>query len=308
MCIVLLTSFVTSVRVEPHWRRCMEHVKARNHLHILLGWLVLSNLFFWSHVRVREWCCVRIWEWDTLLGVGTCISIELRFMVKGKWSGPEKGCSMMWTLFGHCWVEWDRMTQILHHLFWIKAKWTSGRGSWWLASISHSATAWECASRCGGCARSRDLLIWEVMKMMMTWRLGWLIVWITASIGIIKMCGMNLRPKNLAWKLAQRQPCFQKCLVESIFKLKFPKKSMMSWLLCLWIIRQQVVEGMKTEVKQLETLKVGRNMTETEARKISEEKTAKILTSRWVNTQKNPTLARCRLVVRHFCFWSRECV
>ena len=45
---------------------------------------------------------------------------------------------------------------------------------------------------------------------------------------------------------------------------------------------QQVVEGMKTEVKQLETLKVGRNMTETEARKISKEKNAKILTSRWV--------------------------
>ena len=63
---------------------------------------------------------------------------------------------------------------------------------------------------------------------------------------------------------------------------------------------QQVVEGMKTEVKQLEALKVGRNMTETEARKMSKEKNAKIWTSRWVNTQKNPTLARCRLVVRDF--------
>ena len=57
---------------------------------------------------------------------------------------------------------------------------------------------------------------------------------------------------------------------------------------------------MKTEVKQLETLKFGKNMTETEARKISKEKNAKILTSRWVNTQKTPTLARCRLVVRDF--------
>ena len=47
---------------------------------------------------------------------------------------------------------------------------------------------------------------------------------------------------------------------------------------------EQVVEGMKTEVKQLETLKVGRNMTESEARKISREKGAKILTSRWVLT------------------------
>ena len=63
---------------------------------------------------------------------------------------------------------------------------------------------------------------------------------------------------------------------------------------------EQVVEGMKTEVEQLETLKVGRNMTESEARKISREKGAKILTSRWVLTQKTPSLARCRLVVRDF--------
>ena len=68
----------------------------------------------------------------------------------------------------------------------------------------------------------------------------------------------------------------------------------------LLLNHQQVIEGMKTEVKQLETLKVGQNMTETEARKISKEKNAKILTSRWVNTQKTPTLARCRLVVRDF--------
>ena len=40
---------------------------------------------------------------------------------------------------------------------------------------------------------------------------------------------------------------------------------------------EQVVEGMKTEVKQLETLKVGRSMTESEAQKISREKGAKIL-------------------------------
>ena len=52
--------------------------------------------------------------------------------------------------------------------------------------------------------------------------------------------------------------------------------------------------------RQLETLKVGRNMTESEARKISREKGAKILTRRWVLTQKTPSLARCRLVVRDF--------
>ena len=62
----------------------------------------------------------------------------------------------------------------------------------------------------------------------------------------------------------------------------------------------QVVEGMRTEVRQLESLKVGKNMTESEARKLAKEKGVKILTSRWVNTQKTPTLARCRLVVRDF--------
>ena len=62
----------------------------------------------------------------------------------------------------------------------------------------------------------------------------------------------------------------------------------------------QVIEGMRTEVKQLEILKVGKNLTESSARKLAKEKGAKILTSRWVNTQKTPTLARCRLVVRDF--------
>ena len=55
----------------------------------------------------------------------------------------------------------------------------------------------------------------------------------------------------------------------------------------LLLNHQQVIEGMKTEVKQLETLKVGRNMTETEARKISKEKNAKILTSRWVTLKRH---------------------
>ena len=62
----------------------------------------------------------------------------------------------------------------------------------------------------------------------------------------------------------------------------------------------QVVEGMRTEVKQLESLKVGKNMTESEARKLAKKEGAKILTWRWVNSQKMPTLARCRLVVRDF--------
>ena len=62
----------------------------------------------------------------------------------------------------------------------------------------------------------------------------------------------------------------------------------------------QVIEGMRTEVKQLEILKVGKNLTESSARKLAKEKGAKILTSRWVNTQKTPTLARCRSVVGDF--------
>ena len=39
-------------------------------------------------------------------------------------------------------------------------------------------------------------------------------------------------------------------------------------------------------------------MTESEARKLAKEKGVKILTSRWVNTQKTPTLARCRFSCR----------
>ena len=38
------------------------------------------------------------------------------------------------------------------------------------------------------------------------------------------------------------------------------------------IDHSQVVEGMKTEVRQLESLKVGKNMTESEARKLAKEK------------------------------------
>ena len=60
----------------------------------------------------------------------------------------------------------------------------------------------------------------------------------------------------------------------------------------------QVIEGMRTEVKQIEILKVGKNLTESSARKLAKEKGAKILTSRWVNIPKTPTLARCHLVVR----------
>ena len=39
----------------------------------------------------------------------------------------------------------------------------------------------------------------------------------------------------------------------------------------------QVIAGMRTEVKQLEILKVGKNLTESSARKLAKEKGAKIL-------------------------------
>ena len=113
------------------------------------------------------------------------------------------------------------------------------------------------------------------------------------------MYGMSLHPKNLAWRLAQRHLFFSEMFGGIRIQVEVPQE-VNDELTGLPLNHQQVVEGMKTEVKQLETLKVGKNMTETEARKISKEKNAKILTSRWVNTQKTPTLARCRLVVRDF--------
>ena len=57
---------------------------------------------------------------------------------------------------------------------------------------------------------------------------------------------------------------------------------------------------MKTEVQQLESLTVGKNLTESNARKLAKEKSAKILTSRWANTQKASLLVRCWLVVQDF--------
>ena len=63
---------------------------------------------------------------------------------------------------------------------------------------------------------------------------------------------------------------------------------------------EQVKQGMKTEVQQLERLKVGRCLVEREGRALAKEKQVTVLTSRWVLTQKAPEIARCRLVVRDF--------
>ena len=62
----------------------------------------------------------------------------------------------------------------------------------------------------------------------------------------------------------------------------------------------QVKEGMKTEVEQLERLKVGSCLVEKEGRQLAKEKRVTVPTSRWVLTQKTATIARCRIVVRDF--------
>ena len=66
------------------------------------------------------------------------------------------------------------------------------------------------------------------------------------------------------------------------------------------LIEQEVLEGMKTEMSQLETLKVGTCLPEDEGRELAKKANVKILSSRWVLTQKKVGLARCRLVVREF--------
>ena len=66
----------------------------------------------------------------------------------------------------------------------------------------------------------------------------------------------------------------------------------------------QVVEGMKTEVRQLESLKVGKNMTESEARKLAKEKGVKILTSRWGEHTKDTHFGQMPLSCERLCIWS----
>ena len=64
---------------------------------------------------------------------------------------------------------------------------------------------------------------------------------------------------------------------------------------------EQVKQGMKTEVQQLERLKAGGHcLVEREGRALAKEKQVTVLTSRWVLTQKTSEIVRCRLVVRDF--------
>ena len=64
------------------------------------------------------------------------------------------------------------------------------------------------------------------------------------------------------------------------------------------LIEKEVLEGMKTETSQLETLKVGICLPEDEGRELAKKANVKILSSRWVLTQKKVGLAR--LFVREF--------
>ena len=66
------------------------------------------------------------------------------------------------------------------------------------------------------------------------------------------------------------------------------------------MIPSEVSQAMKVEIEELERLKVGTVLSESEGRRLGKENKVQVLTSRWVITQKAQGLARCRLVVRDF--------
>ena len=66
------------------------------------------------------------------------------------------------------------------------------------------------------------------------------------------------------------------------------------------IAHDQVIEGVRTEMTQLETLQVGDTYPEKAGRTIAVEAGVQILTARWVFTQKTAVLSRARLVVRDY--------
>ena len=66
------------------------------------------------------------------------------------------------------------------------------------------------------------------------------------------------------------------------------------------IAHDQVIEGVRTEMTQLETLQVGDTYPEKTGRTIAVEYGVQILTARWVFTQKTAVLCRARLVVRDY--------
>ena len=66
------------------------------------------------------------------------------------------------------------------------------------------------------------------------------------------------------------------------------------------MIPSEVSQAMKVEIEELERLKVGTVLSESEGRRLGKENKVQVLTSRWVIAQKAPGLARRRLVVRDF--------
>ena len=134
--------------------------------------------------------------------------------------------------------------------------------------------------------------------MIFPWK-NWVVLKIIAFIGIIKVFGTSLHLFESCMEVGSKNTTFTEKFGGIDIKVEIPSE-VNDELTGLALEHSQVVEGMKTEVRQLESLKVGKNMTESEARKLAKEKGVKILTSRWVNTQKTPTLARCRLVAIDF--------
>ena len=66
------------------------------------------------------------------------------------------------------------------------------------------------------------------------------------------------------------------------------------------IAHDQVIEGIRTEMVQLETLEVGDTYPEKKGRTIAVDHGVQILTARWVFTQTTAILRRARLVVRDY--------
>ena len=62
----------------------------------------------------------------------------------------------------------------------------------------------------------------------------------------------------------------------------------------------QVHQAMKVEMGQLPSFGVGDAVPEKEGRKLTKQQNVKVMSSRWVVSQKTVSLARARVVVRDF--------
>ena len=110
---------------------------------------------------------------------------------------------------------------------------------------------------------------------------------IIASTVIIKAFGMNFASLDSMMEVGASSTVFKEHFGEIEIQVEVPLE-VHNELTGMLLDHAQAIEGMRTEVKQLEILKVGKNLTGSSARKLAKEKEAKILISRWVNTQKTP--------------------